>query len=384
MNKRTSGLAAFLSMIALCLASAATSSAGQGGGGKGTSSTGTESHGGRSGTTTTTTSSDGISYATQTGSIVVEKSAILDINGQPSNSDGRNYQIDGQTLASQSEQPQPQSGTSLVQMSNVDGTFMVEVDGSGNPTGNRWQVLSDGQYLDVRPGVSMNSITEGGVVGSTSSATTGIMPDGVHEDSQLMGGIVNTLPTDADRLEGLISAVRHNADTHLDLSRKINLSTADPARFGTIDNPKLVYATGNIRPDGTVVEGDLQLSGSFEGAGILVVEINDPNLASVLMSGQSRWTGLIIVVSNMVPTGGKVTFETVGGGNSVHVVGGGVIYTRNGSNPADPSATILNRSFARLTGQSDIRFSEMALKMAHVVQPSVVEVRSWRRVPEGN
>jgi hypothetical protein len=363
-------------------------------GGSGTSSTGTTSptqgNGGPKATTTSTV--DSTLFIQQTGTISTTNTVILDVNGAPANTDGRDYALDGVNPNYMTEPLPAKTGYELKTVTEGTKTYLVETQvltadqlaagATPSLTGLRYEVTTDG-YRAIMPGVSMVNITEGELTGSNSTALTGIMPDGVHNDSQVMGGISNTLSDQTLKLEALIKAVKDAANTHLDLSQKLVFSAADAAKFGTAADPKIVYATGNVRPDGTVLEGDLGFAGNFEGYGLLVMEINDPNLASLVMSGKSKWTGLVLVVSNITQTGPKNMFQTVGGGNEIHIVGGAILYSRNRVDPNNPNANLLGRSFATLSGQADVHFSFPGLNLAHSVLPSSMEVRSWRKVPEG-
>jgi hypothetical protein len=242
---------------------------------------------------------------------------------------------------------------------------------------------SGNNWVEIKPGLSMNNLTTGQVTGDTSTTQTGLLPDGVHNDSQITGGITNGLATQSDKLEALVKSVRESADTYIDLSKKYNISAPDVSQFGSVNDPKIVYATGNVGTNGQVTESNLQFSGSFTGAGLLVIEINNPNLAGLILSGQSKWTGLILIVSNVASSGPKTMLETVGGGSDIHVVGGAILFSRNKVDPSNPSANLLGHAFTKLSGQADIHWSRLGLNKAHEVMPSAMQVRSWRRVPEG-
>jgi hypothetical protein len=102
-------------------------------------------------------------------------------------------------------------------------------------------------------------------------------------------------------------------------------------------------------------KGDLELSGSFVGAGILIVEGN------LTFSGHSEFSGIVIVRGNATLTGG---------GNGVHVYGSLLL----GSSETVPHPLLT------VSGNSTSTFSSLALSNACKLIPPGVTVLSWREV----
>lgn len=375
--------------------------------GGGTTTTTTGGGGTTTTTTTTTTTDAGTTTVISTQDNFAPGNQLdVRVNGQPANSDGRDHNIDG-SLATTSIATAPEptiTGGYLYDYNTVvsgQNTYMIEtrtpVNSDGTPvagvtpvqTGVSYMQQTDGTYLKTVPGAAMADLTVEQVTGTGGNANVGIAPDGIHDDSQLAGGISNTQTEKSEILDALIKSLKGTADAFIDLSLAdyagTNTYTDNPGgKYGTVESPKVVYATGKKDPtSGQIIEGNLQLAGKFEGFGILIVETDDPNVATLIMGGQATWTGLVIVVSNKVLTiDNKSMFQTVGGGNEVHIVGGAFLYNRNEVNPADPNATMLGKKMAILSGQSDVKYSSVALDLAYQLKPSGMEVHSWRKVQE--
>jgi hypothetical protein len=105
----------------------------------------------------------------------------------------------------------------------------------------------------------------------------------------------------------------------------------------------------------TYCKGDLELAGSFVGAGILIVEGN------LTFSGHSEFSGIVIVRGNCTLTGG---------GSGVHVYGS-VLVGASETNP-HPLLTV--------SGNSISTFSSLALFNACKLIPPGVTVLSWREI----
>ena len=105
---------------------------------------------------------------------------------------------------------------------------------------------------------------------------------------------------------------------------------------GTYPDPDLGdWDTGDLPV--THVDGDMMLSGSGEGAGILVVN------GSLTISGDFTFIGLVIVTGDLVLTGG---------GSGVHVYGGTMI---------GQTFTAVDSSEVTVTGNADLLYSSEAI-----------------------
>jgi hypothetical protein len=312
-------------------------------------------------------------------------------NGSPSTTDGLNHNADGTVAyinpiaASDSVSYQPFTP----QGSNY--TYMKEMVTTTNPGGGqttKWDgtiyrvdtVNGTAQWAKQMPGISMVALNVSQITGAGGNqSTTGVAVDGVHNDNQIVGGLINTVAVRSDALDGLVKSVKDSATTVIDLSQQNYVMSG--GNLGTPDNPAIVYASGKM-VNGVMMENDLKFSGQENGYGILVVEIDDPNKAQFNMSGQSMWHGLIIVVANKIPTSNKQPLSFVGGGNQIHVIGGVFVYDRNIKRVANETATLLGVELVKLAGNGNITFSDKAIESSFRLRPSAMQVRSWRRLSE--
>jgi|GEM_PF-6689952 len=323
----------------------------------------------------------------------------IGFSGSNASTHGLDYKIDGVTLNYIPPITTPPTGITYTTTTTGTGTSAVTykvqnnqsyaADGSaiGSPTPTGVVYRQDGsagsaQWVQMVPGAAMQKITVGQIVGSSDTSATGVNIAGTHNDNQLIGGVSNGEPNRSDALEGLIRSARDSANTFIDLST----GTVTGAGLGTAANPVVVYAKGRTQQNGTisetVLESDLHWSGQQQGFGLLVVEIDDPNQAQFVMSGQSKWTGLVVIVLNKNPTTNKQPLSFVGGGQDVHIVGGVFVYARNQKRTASETATLLGVEMVKLAGNGNIRFSDAAIDRAFKIKPSVLQVRSWRRLPD--
>lgn len=365
---------------------------------KGTSSTGsgkpTTTTGGGGGTTTGGTATTTSPYATQTGTITNANGYILDINGSPTNTDGHDHIYVPNVGVTYNYISALPTGTNISYRSvTVNGvTTQIQqttVNGVTSDTGKLYEQATVGgttQYVQIVAGAGVSMITKGDLEGTTNTTLTGIVATGVHSDGQVAGGITNTLAQKYDSIEAMIDAVKKSADTYIDISQSQNFTSTDTAKFGNPDTGvyKFVYAKGSKNSDGTINAepdatgmGGLKFAGGFKGAGVLVVEIDDPDTAQLEFSGSSMWVGLVIVVANKNPTKNNAApLVTVGGGNAIHLVGGAFVYMRN------QEGSLIGQNFTKLAGQADIKYSSQALKFLNQAAPSSMEVRSWAKLGE--
>ena len=307
-------------------------------------------------------------------------------NGSPSTTDGLDHHTDGTIayiapltasgdISYQSFQPSGSTQTYMKEMVTTNGTAVW--------TGNLYRVDTVGaqtQWAKQVPGIAMENMTVSQITGTGSNNTTsGVAVDGTHNDSQINGGVLNTMPNRSLPLDGLVKSVKDTATTIIDLSS--NNYVMSGGGLGTAAAPAIVYASGKM-VNGVMQENDLKFSGQENGYGILVVEIDDPNKAQFNMSGQSMWHGLIVVVINKVPTSNKQPLSFVGGGNDIHVIGGVIVYDRNQKRTSTETATLLGVELVKLAGNGNVTFSDQAIGQAMPLRPTSMQVRSWRRLTE--
>jgi hypothetical protein len=380
-------------VIALAAAPAYCASSGKGGG---TSSTGGKGGGG---STTTpppggSTTTGGDPYVSQTGTIGSGNGFILDVNGSPANTDGHDHVYVPGVGVTYNYLPALPTGTNIsyrtVTVNSVTTHIQqTTVAGTTTDSGPRYEqqsVSGTTKYVPIVPGAGVSMITKGELEGTTDGTLTGIIASGLHSGDQVAGGITNGLAKKYDSIEGLIDAVKKSADTYVDITKSQNFTSPDPSKFGDPDNGiyKFVYARGSKNSDGSINEepdasgmGGLKFAGGFKGAGVLIVEVEDPDNAQLEFSGGSMWVGLVIVVANKNPTKNNAApLVTVGGGNSIHLVGGAFVYMRNQED------SLINQNFTKLAGQADIKYSSAALNFLTQSVPASMEVRSWAKLPE--
>jgi len=333
-------------------------------------------------------------YVTQTGTIGTTNGFILDVNGSPANTDGRDHIYVPNVGVTYNYVANLPTGTNISYRTvTVDGvTTHIQQSsstGTATDTGLRYEaqnVSGTTKYVPIVPGAGVSMITKGELEGTSDTTPTGIIASGLHSGDQVAGGITNGLAKKFDSIEALIDAVKKSADTYVDISKSQNVTGPDVNRFGDPDAGvyKFVYARGSKNSDGTINEepdasgtGGLKFAGGFKGAGVLVVEVEDPDTAQLEFSGSSMWVGLVVVVSNKNPTKNNAApLVTVGGGNAIHIVGGAFVYMRN---QAD---SLINQNFTKIAGQADIKYSSAALNFLNQAAPSSMEVRSWAKLPE--
>ncbi len=367
------------------------------GSGKGGTSTGGTTTGGGStggGSTGGGASTGGNPYVTQTGSIGTTNGFILDVNGSPANTDGHDHIYVPNVGVTYNYVAELPAGTNISYRTvTVNGvtTYIQQSSSTGTATdtGLRYEqqnVSGTTKYVPIVPGAGVSMITKGELEGTSDTTPTGIIASGLHSGDQVAGGITNGLAQKFDSIEALIDAVKKGADTYVDISKSQNFTGPDVNKFGNPDTGvyKFVYARGSKNSDGTINEepdssgtGGLKFAGGFKGAGVLVVEVEDPDTAQLEFSGSSMWVGLVVVVANKNPTKNNAApLVTVGGGNAIHIVGGAFVYMRN---QAD---SLINQNFTKIAGQADIKYSSAALNFLNQAAPSSMEVRSWAKLPE--
>ena len=221
-------------------------------------------------------------------------SVTLTFSGSNASTHGLDYLADGVTLNYQSPAAitltNPTSTFTPVTFSPgsnvqqyVKETVTTTVNGVPTTTEKNMYrqdvVNGQTQWVEVKPGLVFDKVTVGSVDGTTNTAGMGVSISCQHVGNQLTGGAWNEQPTDFAALEGLIAAVKGSATATMDLS-----NGAVTGSLGTMANPAIVYATGRRNANGTISESDVHWSGQFSGAGIMVIEIDDPNTAQFVQT----------------------------------------------------------------------------------------------------
>lgn len=280
---------------------------------------------------------------TQTVAFDSAHAVELQINGSPNTVDGTNHAIDGTLDTSQPDK-------AAVGLSNVTGEW---VDGTAGDTGG-----------------------------------SGINIDGEHNDNNITGDVVNNLTVKEEMLEAFIESARNSADATINLAtgeyydaETGQIHNAPPGQIGGEGAPKVVYAKGAV-VSGVFTEHTLHLTGNNEGWGVLVVEIDNPDNAQFIMSGQYRWIGLVLVVVNKRPTTAVSILDVRGGGNENHITGGALVYMRNNANSSADAGSVYGQELYRTRGTSDLKYSYDALMQAMAEVKTSVQIRSWRKLEE--
>lgn len=319
-------------------------------------------------------------------------------NGTQCTLHGLDYNSDGQTL-NYVDPVTPATGTTFQDL--VLGTapntitykvgYVQTTTPSGQPvsikSGTMYRVdtVSNQQkWVQIVPGAALMQGTVGMINGTSDASPIGMNIDGTHNDNQLIGGVTNEESNRTASLEGLVRACKDAATKTIDLSTA-NCFTSNDGSFGTPTSPAIVYASGKKNADGSYDEDGIHFSGTFQGYGVLVMEIDDPENCTpcgLMMSGTSTWTGLVITVFTKNPTGNKQPLEFVGGGQDYHIIGGAFLYMRNQKRNASDSSSLIGKELVKLAGNGDIRYSDAAIDAAFKMKPTAMQVRSWRKLGE--
>jgi hypothetical protein len=272
------------------------------------------------------------------------------------------------------------TGSSTVAVPNADPTcYYVQYSG-GNPTGYRYQVAVNNTgtlsgYTPISPAIGVEQQSTTADPTSNTDVTT-VYASGTHSDNQVQGGMTNTLADQTQSLMAFIQNAKSQATKFVDLTPGVYAQNAADPGWGNPDtNPPteaIVFASGSY-VDGVWQSGDLHLGGTFKGAGILVVEVDDPAQAKLIMDGSAEWVGEVIVYSHKAPTGNNAAPLTfVGGGNALHIIGGAMVLVGSGS--------ALTRTVVKSAGQSDLMYDSKAIDQANKSYPAGMSVRSWRKL----
>ena len=361
-----------------------TSSTGTGGG----SSGGGNGNGGSTGGLTTPTFGYG---AVQTGTVSASTALGIGFNGTNCSTYGIDYLTDGVTYATISPKVDGNNYTYVTVAS--DPTYKMEYytppGGTAQPTGNLYKIFTPGTTPNPTgpndlwamqvPGIAMNALsTTLGKPDTSGTNFADILINGTHNDSQIIGGVTNTSTDKSTALNDLVNTAFNSANTFIDMGTGATTGTAP--YLGSAAAPKTVFMKYHTNADGSISEADVHWSGTEQGFGLLVVQIHDPDSAQFIMSGQSTWTGLVLIVCDKIPTGNKQPLSFVGGGQDQHIIGGCMIYFPNSQ--SDPGHSLFGQEIVKLAGNGNIRFCSGALRSLNQYRPMGMEVRSWRRLQE--
>jgi len=243
----------------------------------------------------------------------------------------------------------------------------------------------------VVPGVSSVETTVGLINGTSDTSPTGINILHQKDTDQLMGGYNNTQAYRADALDALVESAKTSATAFYNLNTgKWETVNGQAPFLGSIDystneaKPIIAYARGTKDPvTGQISEKIGFHESQLTGVGLLVVEIDDPDKAQFELSGQSQWSGLVIVVSNHNPQKNSSRIMQIGGNTGTAIIGGAFLYFRNQARSTD-QYNLVNSSaeLAMISGNASIKYSDMILDMLFKARPSSMVVRSWRKLPE--
>jgi hypothetical protein len=181
-------------------------------------------------------------------------------------------------------------------------------------------------------------------------------------------GVSTALPSSTVTSVGDALCNAANASNKFSIATNGSYSPPANAVWGTRATPKIYCVTGTGTP-GTM---EMNVNGTFEGVGVLVVRHAD-----LVINGAFHFEGLIIV------TGAKVGFGLLGGGNK-DVYGSVIINETNYDGPSYREDVF--------QGASNVRYSQSALGLARQLMPaatlasiittfpSTAQQRSWYEV----
>lgn len=311
-------------------------------------------------------------------------------NGNGSSSGGSTTSTSSSSSSSSSSGGSTSSSSSsgAVQASQTtfDPNNTLNVDFDGNPSqisGNDHDLNGNkiADQTNSKPAIGVAAVSSQWVDGSGSStAMSGVMISGTHDDAQVEGGVTNNLNPDRWKsLEAFIQNARNSADITLDTSTNQNITSKLNG-----DQWSVVYA----KPSDPTKEGALHFAGSGGGRGVLILEVNDPSKGQLLMNANATWVGLVIVVvnyrdANNNNNGNGTPVDLRGSGNNGggHVLGGGIIFNRNQANTNGAKGNVFGEMYANFSGGGSLTYSTEALTNAKVKVTSSMQVVSWRKLP---
>ncbi len=187
----------------------------------------------------------------------------------------------------------------------------------------------------------------GDPVRSNSDALIDQIPLGRVDQIMGQGGVPSigeTAPVDFD---GLFKAFKESRSFQVDPGSYTNVVWGNDA-------------TGSYQV--TYTKGDVRLSGNGKGAGVLVVD------GSLILSGKFQFVGLVMVRGDV---------RLTGGGSEIHVFGSMMIgQTLTAIDPV----SILDPIDVRLSGNSEVRYSSLALARAKALLRPGYAVLYWKNL----
>jgi hypothetical protein len=242
-----------------------------------------------------------------------------------------------------------------------DGGVPVRFDGavgclSGmdhDPDGN---LLGD--QSEAKHGASLNALP--GEVAEGAGGVTGFDVQALDPAAQLKGSPSATktgVPYQGTSLDVIVDYARNRADTVVDLKGGSTTITVNNGDYGAADDYKTVYVNAGGKG------GGITFGGNFDGYGILVVEAEEGETATLDFAGKASWRGLVIFkITDEYTAAEDDPANLVGGGSpadSPHIVGALVLYIAGNSAEWESGASAL-----RLRGQSRLSYSSEALRLA--------------------
>jgi hypothetical protein len=220
----------------------------------------------------------------------------------------------------------------------VEGGTNVDVNGNSFAVGGT-DTNPDGTKVTGAPTVWGIATDVGSPAGSNTTDITSGIPSARLDQITGTGGSSSVSETnliDFDTIWGWFSNTPK--------------TTVAPADYTTGGGTWGTAATNDYRV--TYCKGDLELSGGFKGAGVLLVD------GSVTFSGHSEWAGVVLVKGDCILTGG---------GYGVHIFGS-LLQAKSDTNQ-DPTLTI--------SGNTTVLFSSLALSNATKLIPPDFKIIYW-------
>ena len=231
----------------------------------------------------------------------------------------------------------------------IDGRDYLMSDAPGSPTGTADPVygiaVNDGlPALETQVESALAGNQDNSIYGKSESGTPpGSGNDAINTDSTLtstsIADFVNALKQYADIT---INTSPGNTHSISSVGSSCASSWSSSTCWGTTAKPKVVYVNGTL-PDLTTQYTSLDISGTSQGTGILIVENGNVDI-----SGNFHWNGPIIV------TGNNVGIRYAGGGAQA-IYGSVVVNEMNDDGTANVEGDV--------RGNASMLYSRQALQL---------------------
>ncbi|MBI4271608.1 MAG: hypothetical protein HY615_14835 [Candidatus Rokubacteria bacterium] len=246
----------------------------------------------------------------------------------------------------------------------IDGRDYLMSDAPGSPTGTADPVygiaVNDSlPALETQVESALAGNQDNSIYGKSESGTPpGSGNDAINTDSTLtstsIADFVNALKQYADIT---INTSPGNTHSISSVGSSCASSWSSSTCWGTTAKPKVVYVNGTL-PDLTTQYTSLDISGTSQGTGILIVENGNVDI-----SGNFHWNGPIIV------TGNNVGIRYAGGG-SQSVYGSVVVNELNDDGTANVEGDV--------RGNASMLYSRQALQLVEdALSRRLVTSYSW-------